>query len=143
MTAAKRNRRNVVRNAACEEFVQLDPSELYLSFYAKGLNGGIADWKAGWKGCSVWSTSGDRTPWLKKAARVRRPSSSIAWRCQIRSRIEQGDGGRARLLQLAPSAGDTRALSRRSSSQIPALSRSLLKLAKGQLLFRSYAAAAI
>ena len=35
-----------------------------MGFYAKGLDGRIDDPNAGWKGRGVWSTNGDRTPWL-------------------------------------------------------------------------------
>lgn len=35
-----------------------------LGFYAKGFDGRIDDPKAGWKGRGLWSSSGDRTPWL-------------------------------------------------------------------------------
>jgi len=50
-----------------------------LSFFAKGLDGRIDDPNAGWKGRGLWSTNGDRTPWLKegleklKAARRTHP----------------------------------------------------------------------
>jgi hypothetical protein len=49
-----------------------------LSFYAKGLDGRIDDSNAGWKGRGVWTTSGDRAPWLKEGARApfRLPSTS-------------------------------------------------------------------
>src|SRR5205085_3779152 len=35
-----------------------------MGFFAKGLDGRIDDPSAGWKGRGLWSTSGDRTPWL-------------------------------------------------------------------------------
>jgi hypothetical protein len=35
-----------------------------MGFYAKGLDGRIDDPKAGWKGRGLWSSSGDRAPWL-------------------------------------------------------------------------------
>ncbi len=35
-----------------------------LGFYAKGFDGRIDDPKAGWKGRGLWSSSGDRAPWL-------------------------------------------------------------------------------
>jgi len=35
-----------------------------MGFYAKGLDGRIDDPDAGWKGRGLWSSSGDRTPWL-------------------------------------------------------------------------------
>jgi streptogramin lyase len=35
-----------------------------LGFYCKGLDGRIDDASAGWKGRGLWTTSGDRTPWL-------------------------------------------------------------------------------
>ena len=37
-----------------------------LSFYAKGFEGRIDDPNAGWKGRGLWSTNGDRTPWLQR-----------------------------------------------------------------------------
>ena len=39
-------------------------------FYAKGLDGRIDDPNAGWKGRGLWTTSGDRAPWPRKAARA-------------------------------------------------------------------------
>ena len=42
-----------------------------MGFYAKGLDGRIDDPNAGWKGRGLWSASGDRTPWLRKAARAK------------------------------------------------------------------------
>ena len=39
-------------------------------FYAKGLDGRIDDPKAGWKGRGLWTSSGDRVPWHRKAARA-------------------------------------------------------------------------
>jgi hypothetical protein len=44
-----------------------------LSFYAKGLDGRIDDPNAGWKGRGLWSTNGDRTPWLKEGGKGSRP----------------------------------------------------------------------
>jgi hypothetical protein len=35
-----------------------------LGFHAKGFDGRIDDPKAGWKGRGLWSSSGDRAPWL-------------------------------------------------------------------------------
>lgn len=40
-----------------------------LSFYAKGMDGRIDDLNAGWKGRGVWTTSGDRAPWLKEGGK--------------------------------------------------------------------------
>ena len=37
-----------------------------MGFYAKGLDGRIDDPNAGWKGRGLWSSNGDRTPWLKE-----------------------------------------------------------------------------
>jgi hypothetical protein len=37
-----------------------------LGFYAKGFDGRIDDPAAGWKGRGLWTTSGDRTPWLNE-----------------------------------------------------------------------------
>ena len=44
-----------------------------LGFYAKGFDGRIDDPKAGWKGRGLWTTSGDRTPWLMEGGKGRRP----------------------------------------------------------------------
>lgn len=40
-----------------------------MSFYAKGLDGRIDDPNAGWKGRGIWTTSGDRTPWLHEGGK--------------------------------------------------------------------------
>jgi hypothetical protein len=52
-----------------------------LSFYAKGLDGRIDDPNAGWKGRGVWTTSGDRAPWLKEGGKGTVP---IAFYFQLR-----------------------------------------------------------
>jgi hypothetical protein len=44
-----------------------------LSFFAKGLDGRIDDPNAGWKGRGLWSTNGDRTPWLKEGGKGTKP----------------------------------------------------------------------
>jgi hypothetical protein len=44
-----------------------------LGFYAKGLDGRIDDPAAGWKGRGLWTTSGDRTPWLKEGGKGTKP----------------------------------------------------------------------
>jgi hypothetical protein len=44
-----------------------------MGFYAKGLDGRIDDPKAGWKGRGLWSTNGDRTPWLMETGKGSRP----------------------------------------------------------------------
>ena len=44
-----------------------------LGFFAKGLDGRIDDPNAGWKGRGLWSTNGDRTPWLKEGGRGSKP----------------------------------------------------------------------
>jgi hypothetical protein len=44
-----------------------------MGFYAKGFDGRIDDAKAGWKGRGLWSTSGDRTPWLMEGGKGSRP----------------------------------------------------------------------
>lgn len=44
-----------------------------MGFYAKGLDGRIDDPKAGWKGRGLWSTSGDRTPWLMEGGKGSKP----------------------------------------------------------------------
>jgi len=44
-----------------------------LGFYAKGFDGRIDDPKAGWKGRGLWSTNGDRVPWLKEGGKGSKP----------------------------------------------------------------------
>jgi len=44
-----------------------------LGFFAKGLDGRIDDANAGWKGRGLWSTSGDRTPWLMEGGKGSKP----------------------------------------------------------------------
>jgi hypothetical protein len=52
-----------------------------LSFYAKGLDGRIDDPAGGWQGRGVWTTSGDRVPWLKETGKGSVP---IAFHFQFR-----------------------------------------------------------
>ena len=52
-----------------------------LSFYAKGMDGRIDDVNAGWTGRGVWTTSGDRAPWLKEGGKGTVP---IAFHFQFR-----------------------------------------------------------
>ena len=44
-----------------------------MGFYAKGLDGRIDDPNAGWKGRGLWSTNGDRTPWLQETGKGSKP----------------------------------------------------------------------
>ena len=44
-----------------------------MGFYAKGLDGRIDDANAGWKGRGLWSTNGDRAPWLMEGGKGSRP----------------------------------------------------------------------
>ncbi len=44
-----------------------------MGFYAKGLDGRIDDPNAGWKGRGLWSTHGDRTPWLMETGKGSSP----------------------------------------------------------------------
>jgi hypothetical protein len=44
-----------------------------LGFYAKGFDGRIDNPNAGWKGRGLWSTNGDRTPWLKEGGKGSKP----------------------------------------------------------------------
>ncbi|HUK60581.1 MAG TPA: carboxypeptidase-like regulatory domain-containing protein [Stellaceae bacterium] len=44
-----------------------------ISFYAKGLDGRIDDPNAGWKGRGLWTTNGDRVPWLKEGGKGSTP----------------------------------------------------------------------
>jgi hypothetical protein len=52
-----------------------------MGFYAKGLDGRIDDPNGGWKGRGLWSTNGDRTPWLMETGKG---SSPRAVHIQIR-----------------------------------------------------------
>ena len=52
-----------------------------LGFYAKGFDGRIDDPKAGWKGRGLWTTSGDRAPWLMEGGKGKKP---IAVHFQLR-----------------------------------------------------------
>ena len=40
-----------------------------MGFYAKGLDGRIDDPNAGWKGRGLWTSSGDRVPWLQEGGK--------------------------------------------------------------------------
>ena len=40
-----------------------------LGFYSKGFDGRIDDVNGGWKGRGLWTTSGDRTPWLMEGGK--------------------------------------------------------------------------
>jgi len=44
-----------------------------MGFYAKGLDARIDDANAGWKGRGLWSSSGDRTPWLMEGGKGQHP----------------------------------------------------------------------
>jgi hypothetical protein len=44
-----------------------------LGFYAKGFDGRIDDPNAGWKGRGLWTSSGDRTPWLREGGKGSMP----------------------------------------------------------------------
>jgi hypothetical protein len=44
-----------------------------MGFFAKGLDGRIDDANAGWKGRGLWSTSGDRVPWLMEGGKGSKP----------------------------------------------------------------------
>ena len=52
-----------------------------LGFYAKGFDGRIDDVNASWKGRGLWTTSGDRTPWLREGGKGSKP---IAVHFQLR-----------------------------------------------------------
>jgi hypothetical protein len=52
-----------------------------IGFYAKGLDARIDDPNAGWKGRGLWSSEGDRTPWLKEGGKGMLP---VAVHIQIR-----------------------------------------------------------
>jgi hypothetical protein len=65
-----------------------------LSLYAKGMDGRIDDAKAGWKGRGMWTTSGDRAPWLKECGKGTVPiaftSSSALTHSPIHGRPPRG-----------------------------------------------------
>jgi hypothetical protein len=44
-----------------------------MGFFAKGLDGRIDDPNVGWKGRGLWSTNGDRTPWLMEGGKGSKP----------------------------------------------------------------------
>jgi hypothetical protein len=44
-----------------------------LGFYAKGFDGRIDDPNGGWKGRGLWTSTGDRTPWLKEGGKGMKP----------------------------------------------------------------------
>jgi hypothetical protein len=44
-----------------------------MGFYSKGFDGRIDDPNAGWKGRGLWTTSGDRAPWLKEGGKGTKP----------------------------------------------------------------------
>ncbi len=44
-----------------------------LGFYAKGFDGRIDDPNIGWKGRGLWTSSGDRTPWLIEGGKGMKP----------------------------------------------------------------------
>ena len=44
-----------------------------IGYYAKGFDGRIDDPKAGWKGRGLWTTNGDRTPWLMEGGKGSKP----------------------------------------------------------------------
>jgi hypothetical protein len=52
-----------------------------MSFYTKGLDGRIDDPNGGWKGRGVWTTSGDRTPWMHEGGKG---STPLAFHFQVR-----------------------------------------------------------
>jgi hypothetical protein len=52
-----------------------------LGLYAKGLDARIDDPQAGWKGRGLWSSEGDRTPWLKEGGKGMPP---LAVHIQVR-----------------------------------------------------------
>jgi hypothetical protein len=59
-----------------------------MGFYAKGLDGRIDDLNGGWKGRGLWSTSGDRTPWLMEGGKARSHAPSTFRFALIRWRTE-------------------------------------------------------
>ncbi len=44
-----------------------------MGYYAKGFDGRIDDPNAGWKGRGLWTTNGDRTPWLIEGGKGTKP----------------------------------------------------------------------
>ena len=64
MTASSRSR--TARWSCCA-------SRTRWASYAKGLDGRIDDPNAGWKGRGLWSTNGDRTPWLMEGGKGSKP----------------------------------------------------------------------
>lgn len=46
-----------------------------LGFYAKGFDGRIDDPNGGWKARGLWTTSGDRAPWLQEGGKGSKPKA--------------------------------------------------------------------
>ena len=44
-----------------------------LGFFTKNVDGRIDDASAGWKGRGIWTTNGDRTPWLHEGGKGDKP----------------------------------------------------------------------
>jgi hypothetical protein len=44
-----------------------------MGFFSKGMDGRIDDPNAGWKGRGLWTTSGDRAPWLMEGGKESKP----------------------------------------------------------------------
>ena len=44
-----------------------------VSLLGQGFDGRIDDPNAGWKGGGLWSTNGDRTPWLMEGGKGSKP----------------------------------------------------------------------
>ena len=44
-----------------------------MGFYSKGFDGRIDDPKAGWKGRGLWTSTGDRAPWLNERGKGAKP----------------------------------------------------------------------
>ena len=77
-----------------------------LGFFAKGLDGRIDDPGAGWKGRGLWSTNGDRTPWLKEGGKGSKPRvvhiqvRPIRWRAETHTRRDGGPAPCAATLRI-------------------------------------------
>ncbi len=63
-----------------------------IGFYAKGLDARIDDPHAGWKGSGLWSSEGDRTPWLKEGGKGDSRSWSTSRSAPTRWRTERASG---------------------------------------------------
>ena len=89
-----------------------------LGFYAKGFDGRIDDPNAGWKGRGLWSSSGDRTPWLIEGGKGSKPSA-VHFQLAPRSVGEVSGSSTARSRSEGPRRAVLRSVPGISSRHVP------------------------